>query len=67
MRPKIDYGSIVYEAATPFTLKAVNKIHNDALRLCASVFKSTPVQSFYVLRNEPSLQDASNADMSILL
>ena len=57
IRPKIDYGSIVYGAATPHILKAVDTIHNDALRLCAGAFKSTPVQCLYILLNEPSLQD----------
>ena len=57
IRPKLDYGCIIYGAAPKATLRELDAIHNEALRICSGAFRSTPVESLYVLLNEPSLED----------
>lgn len=57
IRPKIDYGCLVYGSAAEATLRKIDAIHNEALRICAGAFKSSPVESLYILANEPSLSD----------
>ena len=56
MRPKIDYGSIVYGAASGEKLQLVETIQNEALRVSSAAFKSTPVANLQILLNEPSLE-----------
>ena len=55
IRSHLDYGSVVYGAAKPSTLKKLDSIHNQALRLCSGAFRTSPIQSLYVYCNEPSL------------
>lgn len=57
LRPKLDYGCIVYGSADQQSLKALDALHNEALRICSGAFRSSPVESIYVLMNEPSLAD----------
>lgn len=57
VRPKLDYGCIVYSAAATAVLREIDSIHNEALRICSGAFRSSPVESLYILMNEPSLSD----------
>ena len=57
VRPKIDYGCNVYGSAAGNTLRELDSIHNEALRICTGAFRSTPVESLYILCSEPSLSD----------
>jgi hypothetical protein len=52
IRSRLDYGSIVYQSASNTTLGTVNSIANEALRIATGVFKSTPINSIYILANE---------------
>ena len=52
MRSKIDYGAIVYTSAKPNDLKMLNTTCNEALRIATGAFKSSPVESLYVLADE---------------
>ena len=54
-RSRLDYGSIVYGSARPSYLKCLNTVHHQGLRLCLGAFRTSPVESLYVLANEPSL------------
>ena len=56
IRSKMDYGSIVYNSASNTTLKSLDIIVQDNLRNISGCFRSTPVQSLYVLLNEMPLE-----------
>lgn len=55
IRPKIDYGSIVYHSAPRTTSNLLEPIINDCLRMITGCFKSTPTESLKVIANEPPL------------
>ena len=55
IRSKLDYGCIVYGSARPSYIKRLDTVHNQGLRLCLGVFRTSPVQSLYVEANEPPL------------
>ena len=57
IRPKIDYGCIIYGSAPQSALSELDSVHNEALRICSGSFRSSPVESLYVLLDEPSLTD----------
>ena len=57
IRSKLDYGSIVYGSTRNSYISALDPIHNQGLRLCLGAFRSTPMESLYVLAHEPSLYD----------
>ncbi|XP_065571466.1 uncharacterized protein LOC136034254 [Artemia franciscana] len=43
IRPKIDYGSLIYSIAPESTLRKLDSIQNTALRLAFGAHKSTPI------------------------
>ena len=57
IRPKLDYGSIIYGSASNTILQQLDAVHHDALRISTGAFKSTPVENLYILCTEPSLAD----------
>jgi ribonuclease HI len=54
-RSRLDYGCIVYGSARPSYLRCLNTIHHQGLRLSLGAFRTSPVESLYVLAKEPSL------------
>ena len=56
IRPKLDYGCIVYGAASETQLKSLSAILHEAMRLAIGAFRSTPIENFYILTNEPALR-----------
>ena len=52
LRAKLDYGSIVYSSASPVELKKLDVVTNDALRIATGAFRSSPVESLYVIAEE---------------
>lgn len=56
VRTRMDYGAIVYQSATPSTLKMLDPVHHLGIRLCTGAFRTSPVESLYVEANEWSLQ-----------
>ena len=57
IRPKLDYACNIYGSAATATLRQLDAVHNDALRICTGAFKSSPTESLYALCHEPSLSD----------
>ena len=55
--PKLDYGAPVYASASRTLLQPLNAIVNEALRIATGAFKSTPIESLYVLPNGISLDN----------
>ena len=54
-RSRLDYGCIVYGSARPSYLRCLNTVHHQGLRLSLGAFRTSPVESLYVLAQEPSL------------
>jgi ribonuclease HI len=52
IRSKLDYGSIIYASAHKTNLQIIDSIANEALRISTGAFKSTPIESIYILANE---------------
>ena len=53
--PKLDYGSVAYGTASQQTLKKLDPIQNQALRLCLGAFHTTPIISLEIESNLHSL------------
>ena len=49
------YGSIVYGSTRASYIKCLDPIHNQGLRLCLGAFRTSPMESLYVVANEESL------------
>ncbi|KFM73192.1 RNA-directed DNA polymerase from mobile element jockey, partial [Stegodyphus mimosarum] len=56
IRSKLDYGCIIYGLARPSVLLKLDTVHHQAVRTCCGAFKTSPVQSLYVICSEPSLE-----------
>ena len=55
IRPKLDYGCIVYSSASEATLKTLDVVMNEAMRISSGAFRTSPVVSLAVLTAEPPL------------
>ncbi|XP_023216832.1 uncharacterized protein LOC111619354 [Centruroides sculpturatus] len=64
---KLDYSCIVYSSVRESTLRMLDPIHHQALRLCTGAFRTSPVQSLYVDAYEPLLSLRREQLVSILL
>jgi hypothetical protein len=60
IRSKLDYGSIIYASAHKTNLQIIDSIANEALRISTGAFKSTPIESIYILANEIPLNMRRN-------
>ncbi|GBN16318.1 hypothetical protein AVEN_221893-1 [Araneus ventricosus] len=45
----IDYECMVYGCARPTVLRRLDTIHHSALRICYGAFRTSPVESLYVI------------------
>ena len=43
IRSRLNYGAIVYTSASPSTVKILDPIANEAMRLATGAFKSNPI------------------------
>ena len=57
IQSKLDYGSVIYGAATESRLKLLDPIHNAGLRYASGAFKSSPVVSLQAECDTLSLSD----------
>ncbi|GBL93762.1 hypothetical protein AVEN_166798-1 [Araneus ventricosus] len=53
---KLDYGASVYGSAAKSTLKILDSVHHQGLRIATGAFKTTPIPSLHVVSGEPSLE-----------
>lgn len=60
IRAKLDYGCGIYSSATKTTLKMLDPIHHQGIRLSTGAFRTSPVESLYVESAEPSLSFRRN-------
>ena len=56
VRSKLDYGCIVYGAASNNILKKLDPIHHQGLRIALGAFRTSPVTSLYAKAKEMSLK-----------
>ena len=56
IRSKLDYGSQVYGSALKSYIQKLDTVHHQGLRLAMGAFRTSPIQSLYVLSHEPSLE-----------
>ena len=56
IRSRLDYGSVVYNSASPTTLKTLEPVANEAMRIASGCFKTTPIESLQNICGEPALQ-----------
>ena len=52
IRPKLDFGCIVYGSARPSALESLDRVQNAALRTCLGAFRTSPVSSLHVEAGE---------------
>ena len=52
IRSKLDYGCIIYQAASKTALSILDPVHHAALRLCTGAFRSSPTVSLCVESGE---------------
>ncbi|GBN45393.1 hypothetical protein AVEN_185227-1 [Araneus ventricosus] len=45
----IDYGCMVYGSSRPTVLRRLDTSHHSALRICSGAFRTSPVESLYVI------------------
>ncbi|GBM69294.1 hypothetical protein AVEN_86628-1 [Araneus ventricosus] len=53
---KLDYCSIVYGSAAKTVLQSLDSVHHQGLRIISGAFRTSPVQSLYVITGELLLQ-----------
>ncbi|GBN15389.1 hypothetical protein AVEN_233919-1 [Araneus ventricosus] len=56
VRSKLDYGVPVYGSAAKSTLKMLDSVHHQGLRIATGAFRTTPIPSLHVISGEPSLE-----------
>ena len=57
VRSKLDYGCIVYGAASNTNLRQLDSIHNSGLRLALGAFCTSSISSLYTEANETPLEE----------
>ncbi|KAI5747442.1 hypothetical protein M8J77_014609 [Diaphorina citri] len=55
IRSKLDYASIVYSSASDSSLKVLDTVHHQGVRLALGAFKSSPIKSILSEAGEPPL------------
>ena len=55
-KSKLDYGSQIYSTAGTTTLRKLDTVHNQALRICTGAFRSSPQVSLQVEAGSPPLE-----------
>ena len=57
IRSKLDYGAPVYSSAAKSTLNQLDAITTESMRIATGAFRTTPIETLYVLANELKPQD----------
>ncbi|XP_055924553.1 uncharacterized protein LOC129956647 [Argiope bruennichi] len=52
---RIDYGCMIYGSTRPSVLRRLDTVHHSALRICSGAFRTSPVESLYVICNQMPL------------
>ncbi|GBM67535.1 putative RNA-directed DNA polymerase from transposon X-element [Araneus ventricosus] len=62
---RIDYGCMVYGSARFTVLRRLDTIHHSALRICTGAFRTSPVESLYIISHQLPL-DSKRQKISAL-
>ncbi|GBL79203.1 putative RNA-directed DNA polymerase from transposon X-element [Araneus ventricosus] len=49
---RINYGCMVYSSARLTVLRRLDTIHHSALRICTGAFRTSPVESLYIISHQ---------------
>ena len=60
LRPKLDYGCLVYGVASKLIQQTLDPIHHQGLRTGHGAFRTSPVSSLYVKAQEMTLRNRLN-------
>ncbi|GFT13428.1 putative RNA-directed DNA polymerase from transposon X-element [Trichonephila clavipes] len=63
---RIDYGCVAYGSACNSTLQKLDPVHHMALRICSGAFRTSPVQSLYVMSSASSRSSTEEAVSCVL-
>ena len=55
-KSKLNYASQIYSSASKTSLKMLDVVHNQALRICTGTFRTSPIESLQVIANEKPLE-----------
>ena len=55
IRSKLDYGCIIYGSARRSYLESLDRVQNQALRICLGAFRTSPITSLHIEANEMPL------------
>ena len=55
IRSQLDYGCQIYNSASATSLKMLDPVHHQGLRLAIGAFRTSPMESLYSEAGEPSL------------
>ncbi|GFX96322.1 probable RNA-directed DNA polymerase from transposon X-element [Trichonephila clavipes] len=61
---RIDYGCVAYGSACNSTLQKLDPFHHMALRICSGAFRTSPVQSLYVILSSASSRSSTEEAVS---
>jgi len=65
IKSKINYGSILYGTAVKSTLKLINTVNINGLRLAIGAFRSSPILRIYNIAGVPPLPTLIRIELSI--
>lgn len=57
IKPKLDYGAVIYNSAKPAFLKKLDPIHHKALRMSIGAFHTSPINSILLETGELRLKE----------
>ena len=57
MQVQIEYGKIIYQSQRKFYYKILNLTHHTGLRPLQVSFRSSPVETFFAIKQMKLLQD----------
>jgi hypothetical protein len=56
IRPVIEYGDVAYDSASASTLKIIDSVQSQALRICAGTSRRTNIAALQIEMDEPPPQ-----------
>ncbi|XP_076038101.1 uncharacterized protein LOC143023464 [Oratosquilla oratoria] len=57
IRSRLDYACQIYSSASATSLRSLDTVHHQALRLCTGAYRTSPVESLYVLSGDLPLSN----------
>jgi hypothetical protein len=61
IRSKLDYGCVVYGSAPASYLQSLDRVQNQALRICLGAYRTSPIPSLHVDATQPASREAGTS------